>query len=283
MPTSFPRFGPAGVPPECSGTLEAVSYVKEEGLSALEIEFVRGVSMGSELAGKIGSLARKLDISLSCHAPYWINCSALEEQKTRNSVRHLSDCIRVGENLGDQRFVIVFHPGFYLGQSSEEAGKKVISTMKEAISEIKARGLKKVSLGMETTGKQAQFGTLPEILEIASELDFTVPVVDFAHLHARSKGAMKTEQDYLSVFSAIEKALGPKEARELHCHFSELNFDPVKGNEKNHVPIGTGPGPEFLPLAKVISKNGFSPTIICESPLLDKDALKLKAILEAEL
>ncbi len=251
------------------------------GLLALEMEFVRGVKMGEKLAGEIGALAKKEGISLSCHAPYWINCSALEEIKIKNSTRHLTDCVKVGEGLGDQRFVIVFHPGFYLGQSSEIAGKKVRETIKHVVSEIKERSLKNVVLGMETTGKQLQFGTLEEILPICSELDSTVPVVDFAHLHARSKGAMKTESDYLAVFEKIEKALGKKAAENLHCHFSELNFDPIKGNEKNHVPLGTGPGPDFLPLAKVIARNGFSPTIICESPLLDKDALRMKAIFES--
>jgi len=284
MPTrriSSPRFGPAGVPPSCSSTLEAVSYVRKIGLLALEIEFVRGVKMGEKLAGEIGALAKREGISLSCHAPYWINCSALEEIKITNSIRHLTDCVKVGDALGDPRFVIVFHPGFYLGQSSEVAGRKVRETMKQVVSEIKERSLKNVVLGMETTGKQLQFGTLDEILPICSELDSTVPVVDFAHLHARSKGAMKTESDYLAVFEKIEKSLGRKSAENLHCHFSELNFDPIKGNEKNHVPLGTGPGPDFLPLAKVIAKNGLSPTLICESPLLDQDALRMKAIFES--
>ncbi|MFH0961303.1 MAG: TIM barrel protein [archaeon] len=274
------RFGPAGVPPGCASTLEALSYVKDEGLDAFEMEFVQGVRMGAPLAGEIGVLAKKLDISLSCHAPYWINCCALEELKLRNSVRHLTDCIKVGEALGDQRFVIVFHPGFYLGQSPAEAGRKIKATMESALSEIRSRNLRNVVLGMETTGKQSQFGTLEEILAICSQLELAVPVIDFAHLHARSKGGMKTEADYLSVFEKAEKSLGPRIARTLHCHFSELNFDPVKGNEKNHVPIGTGPGPDFRPLARVISTHKFSPTIICESPLLDKDALKLKAMLE---
>jgi deoxyribonuclease-4 len=276
------RFGPAGVPPECAGTLEALPFVKKEGLSAFEMEFVQGVKMGPDLAGEIGVLAKKLDILLSCHAPYWINCSALEEVKIKRSVHHLKDCVKVGEALGDQRFVIVFHPGFYLGQCSAEAARKVKSTMRQVADFIEERNLRNVSLGMETTGKQSQFGTLEEILEISSELEFSVPVIDFAHLHARGKGCMKTEEDYLSVFERIEKSLGSRVAKGVHCHFSELIFDSVKGNEKKHIPIGAGnpPSPDFLPLAKVIAKNGFSPVIICESPLLDKDAMKLKRILE---
>jgi deoxyribonuclease-4 len=280
MPKILARFGPAGVPPECESTLAALPYVKEEGLTAFEMEFVQGVKMGPELAGRIGKAAKDLDILLSCHAPYWINCSALEEIKIKNSIRHLTDCIKVGEGLGDQRFVIVFHPGFYLGQSSAEAGKKIKSAMDKAVSEIKSRSLKNVVLGMETTGKQSQFGTVDEIVGICSQLDFSVPVVDFAHLHARGKGCMKTEEDYLSVFETIEKGLGTKISGNLHCHFSELNFDPIKGNERNHIPIGAAKSPDFLPLAKVIAKNGLAPVIICESPLLDKDAMKLKAMLE---
>ncbi len=277
-----PRFGPAGVPPECSGILDALPFVKGEGLSAFEMEFVQGVKMGPELAGKIGKLAGDLEILLSCHAPYWINCCALEEVKINRSVHHLKDCVDVGQALGDPRFVIVFHPGFYLGQSSAESGKKVMSTMQRVVDVIREKGLRNVVLGMETTGKQSQFGTLDEILGVCSQMDFSVPAVDFAHLHARGRGCMRTEDDYLAVFEKIERKLGATAARGVHCHFSELNFDPVKGNERNHVPIGSAspPSPDFMPLAKVIVKNGLSPVLICESPLQDKDALKMKAIVE---
>ena len=95
------RFGPAGIPigtPE-EGTAAGIAYCKEIGLGAMEVEFVHGVKMGEAAAREAGEVARKSDVLLSCHAPYYINCCAKEELKIAGSVRHIVATAQAARHL----------------------------------------------------------------------------------------------------------------------------------------------------------------------------------------
>jgi deoxyribonuclease-4 len=63
----------------------------------------------------------------------------------------------------------------------------------------------------------------------------------------------------------------------LHCHFSGIQY--TDKGERKHLPI-TGNKPNFRWLAELLVEKNYKFTIICESPLLDKDALKMKQIVE---
>jgi deoxyribonuclease-4 len=78
------RFGPAGIPTETPdrNTANGIAYCGKLGLGAMEVEFVHGVNMKEEKAREAGEMAKKNDVRLSCHAPYYINCCAKEEKKT---------------------------------------------------------------------------------------------------------------------------------------------------------------------------------------------------------
>jgi len=78
-------FGPAGVPHASKerSTAGGIKTVKELGLDAMEVQFVRGVKMGEETARNVGMVAESLGIVLSVHAPYYINLNAGEEKKFR--------------------------------------------------------------------------------------------------------------------------------------------------------------------------------------------------------
>ena len=70
-------IGTAGIPAACKGKLtrEGIECVSRMGLSAMEVEFVRGVRMGEGAARKVKIAADKFNIRLSAHAPYFINLS----------------------------------------------------------------------------------------------------------------------------------------------------------------------------------------------------------------
>jgi deoxyribonuclease IV len=129
---------------------------------------------------------------------------------------------------------------------------------------------------LETAGKKSGFGQLDEIIELCKKLKQARPVIDFAHMHATSNGGLNTKEDYEKIFNKIKKELGPEYLKEMHCHFSGIFFN-EKG-ERYHIPIDSSP--PFKPLAEVIAKNNYKFTIICESPLLEKDALKMQNILK---
>ncbi|MFA6036286.1 MAG: TIM barrel protein [Candidatus Micrarchaeia archaeon] len=273
------RFGPAGIPIACEGgTADGVKTVAQLGLGAMEVEFVRGVKMSETTARDIGKIASSLNISLSCHAPYWINCCAREKIKLDGSIRNILDSAKAAHALGAR--VIVFHPGFYMGRGSAECKALVKSTMLAALEKMHALNIRDVILGMELTGKGSQFGDITEICELAAEIPQSMPVIDFAHHHARNNGCIKTADDYLKLFTIMEKHLGRKAVENFHSHFSEIEYT-MKG-ERRHLELGTTNQPPFSLLAKVCVENGFQGTIICETPLLEQDSMKMQKAYLAE-
>ncbi|MCS4540947.1 MAG: TIM barrel protein [Euryarchaeota archaeon] len=270
-----PRFGPAGTPVGVKGgTLEGIKYVASEKLDAFECQFVRGVKMKIYLAKEVGKVAKESNVLLSAHAPYFINLASEEKIKLKKSINWLIQTARISHSMGASN--IVFHPAYY-GKSKEHAVEITKEALRQTVREIRDEGIKDVFLAPETTGRQSQVGTLEEIISFCEEIDGVIPTVDFAHIHARTDGGLKTQADFANIFDLIEKRLGAEAIRNLHSHFTEVFFK--KGNEKHHLVLGSN-GPKFDLLAREIVERGISPTIISESPILDKDSLKMKVIFE---
>lgn len=267
------RFGPAGIPIQCDGrsTLDGVRCCAALGLEAMEMEFVQGVRMKEDAAGEIKLLAKKLSISLSSHAPYFINMCSKDKVKVANSIRNLFEAARATFWCGGH--ITVFHPGFYQELQKEEAYNIAKKHLLDAQEKITAAGINGVILGAETVGKKSAFGGFEETVRLAKELSFVQPVLDFAHMHARRDFTIKGEEEYRKIFHILEKELG-NYVNHFHSHFSEINYS-SKG-ERNHLPLGTNNEPPFKPLMKVLVENGYAGTIICESPKLDFDAIKMQ-------
>jgi deoxyribonuclease-4 len=263
------RFGPAGIPIQCEGasTLDGVKCCKELGLGAMEMEFVQGVRMQEDAAKEVGKTAKELDISISSHAPYFVNLCTDDRIKLANSKRHIISSARITALASGD--ITVFHPGFYQKLTPKEAFEAAKANLKAIESELKTENIK-IRLGAETVGKKSAFGGLDENIKLAQELDMVVPVPDFAHLHARGDFRLKKEDDYRVIFDKLEKALGDY-VRHFHCHFSEINYSD-KG-ELNHYPLGTNNEPPYKPFMKLLAENGYSGTVICETPKLDFDSL----------
>ena len=134
-----------------------------------------------------------------------------------------------------------------------------------------------VKLGLETMGKINQLGTLEEVITLCKTAPCYVPVVDFGHLNARERGGLFPNADaYMRVFDRIGEELGDDVAKNLHCHFSKIEY--TASGEKKHLTFSdTEFGPEFEPLAEAIVKNNLAPRIICESAGTQaQDALSMK-------
>ena len=130
-------------------------------------------------------------------------------------------------------------------------------------------------LGPETAGKLSQFGDLGEILTLCERVELTEPVVAWAHIHSRGKGRIKTVDDFREVLNEIEKRLGTEAVKNLHCHYTAVEFTD-KGEKRHHTMDETEYGPPFEPFAALIAELGLNPVIISESPILDVDAQKMR-------
>jgi len=241
------------------------------GLNAMEYEAVRGVNIREDKARALGNEARANGVKLSLHAPYYINLAGRRDVVER-SIRNLNESVEASHWMG--AYVVVFHPGYYKdAPSKKDALKKVIESLKPVVEYREQINAREVWLGPETTGKTSQVGSLEEVIEMALSVEGTRPVIDFAHLYARSGGKFITSKEHvLQVIDFIEKSLGSWALKPLHVHFSKIEYG--KGGEREHHNLSEeGYGPDFRHVCSALCETGVDSVIISESPVLEQDAL----------
>lgn len=265
------RFGPAGNPPGYRGqTPEVCNYIRGRGLEAYEYQATYGVRISKQSALKLRDNSKENNILVSMHAPYYINLSSPKEDVVERSIQRLVQSARAAQWMGAYR--IVFHPGFYTEFMPEEAMKKFHLAVNDLTEQLNSLGVSDYTFAPETTGKKSQLGSLEEIIEICRSHENFAPTVDFAHLHARSGGKVKNQDDYGEIFTKLEDELGLKS---LHSHFTHIEFTD-KGERRHHILSDDSYGPPLEPLLLEIIERGWDVTLICETPLLDEDALLMQ-------
>ncbi len=241
-------------------TYQAPKWVSEMGLDAYEYSAGNGVTGSLETFAKIGAEARKYNIAMSFHTPYFISLSGTDPEKRLKSLSYIGQSLDAAEALGADTIVI------HMGGTAKMTREEGISLTKDTIYKtLETFPDTKVRFGLETMGKLGQLGTLEEVLDVCSLDKRLCPVVDFGHLNARNIGNyFACEDDYRRVFDAIGKALGYEYADTLHCHFSKIEY--TDKGEKRHLTLEDRVyGPNFEPLMNALAKDGYSPRIICES------------------
>lgn len=269
-------FGPAGSPVDYKGpAYKAPKYITEEGLDSYEYQSPYGVRIGEKSATTLKDESEKHNVLISMHAPYYINLCAKEDEKIEKSIGHLISAARAGEWMGAYR--LVFHPGFYGNFKTDKAMEISKQTVNKLFEELEAEGIEDFTFAPETTGKRSQLGNVSEVVELCASFDHFEPTIDFAHVHARGRGFLNTKEDYNCIFSTIEDNL---EIDRLHCHFTTIEYGDY-GEKKHHtLDENDEYGPNIEDLLANFIDNGWKANIICETPLRDIDALKMKKIYE---
>ena len=273
-----PRFGPAGVPPQFrllkAKLPDVPGLLREEGLDAFEYQAVRWgpkPQMKQEDAEKLGVEARKNNVLLSMHGSYFVNLSGKKDVVEASKQRMIA-CATAAQWMG--AYVMVFHTGFYGRVEKSFAFKNCLQALKEVSESLRSLGIK-VKLGPETMGRKFQVGSLEEIMTICQEVEGTQLVIDWGHLHARDLGTLKKTDDFRLIAEKVEKTLGTEALKAMHCHFSKIEFN-SQGERKHHPLDEKRYGPDFGMLAQVIVDFNLHPTMICESPMLDLDAIRMR-------
>lgn len=259
------KFGPAGNSESFyaeghKSTMEAFGWLKEMGLDAYEYQAGNGLRTSEATLKALGKKAAEHGILMSLHTPYFISLSGIEEEKRLKSLSYIKDSVKAAELLGADRIVI--HSGSAAKITRTEAMALAKDTLERVAEDNKDTSVK---LGLETMGKINQLGTLQEVVELCKTAPCYVPVVDFGHLNSREQGGLFPDADaYKKVFDFIGEELGDDIAKNLHCHFSKIEYG--TSGEKKHLTFADNEfGPNFEPLAEVIIKYGLAPRIICES------------------
>ncbi len=250
------KLGPAGL----GGIKEAVKNLQEYkslGLSACEIAFTYGVYIKNEkIAKRIGEEAKKQNIKLSIHAPYWINLNSAEKKKIEESKKRILNCCKIGEWMN--AYIVVFHPGYYGKIDKEQTYQNIKNAILDMQKEIKKKKWK-IKLAPETTGKINVFGSVDEILRLTKETKCSF-CIDFAHILAREK-----KIDYKEILGKFKKY------KKLHIHFSGIEY--TDKGERRHIKTKEEEIKQLISNLKKYAK-GKEIVIINESPDPIGDSLR---------
>ncbi len=273
------RFGPAGKPigMKSGDYVKAIEYVAGEGLDAIEYEAVRGVRVTMKKALSIREAAEKYGVTVSMHAPYFLNFASPKNDTIEKSQQRLREAVKAASWMN--AYAVVFHPGYYRDNPSRgHALKRTIESLKPVAEWMAQEGIRGVWLAPETTGKRTQVGDVDETIEICRELGVARPAVDWAHLYARYQGQFITRvDDVLEVVEKIERELGTYAVKPLHTHFSKIEYG--EGGEREHHTLSEQEyGPDFEIVCQAYREAGIEAVIISESPVLDQDALIMKNV-----
>ncbi len=268
------RFGtvgsPISTPKKPGGSLGAIQHLASLGLAAFELGWVQSVRVSEETCELIRTESVKQGVSLSVHAPYFINLNADAEEWPKSRKR-LMDAAYYGFLAGASD--IIFHPGSYFERPVVEVLEVALPRLKECTDELAAKNIL-VTLRPETMGKSAMLGSFEDTLLMSQIQGNVKPCLDFAHLHARrGDGSMNSYDEWSSVLELYSEYLGESSLQSLHIHLSGIAYGP-KG-EKEHLPIQES-DLDVNALFKALKANHCGGRILCESPILEEDALYLK-------
>lgn len=273
MTLSF-QFGtvgsPMGTPKKPGGSVGAISFSRSIGLDTMELGWVQSVRVTEATCAAIKSCGSDQRVTLSVHAPYFINLNAMDEEWPKSRKR-LMDAAHYGNLAGATD--IIFHPGSYFGNDPKDVLKVAIPRLKGCVDELRKKG-NPATLRPETMGKSAMLGSFEDTLEMSKAIDGVLPCLDFAHLHARpGDGTMNTVKEWTRLLEAYQAALGKEALKKLHIHLSGIEYGP-KG-EKNHLPLAES-DLKLKYLFGVLNDFGAGGRILCESPIMEEDALNMK-------
>ncbi len=215
---------------------QVAKRLKELGLDCFEYPFTYGTNISDEKCKEIGDAFLNEGVSLSVHAPYYINLASGDEESVLKSFGHIYNSMKKAKVMGADR--VIFHPGSLTKQTREVAFNNVLSNLKRFVESITGDELVEgVLLCPETMGKHGQIGTPDEVVEMCKLSSILIPTIDFGHINAFSGGGLISKESFASIIEKFVLGLGKKE---MHIHFSKIEYG-GKGEIK-HLTFETDPG-----------------------------------------
>jgi deoxyribonuclease-4 len=231
--------------------------------------WVNGVRMSDAAADAIAVAARTHDVTLTAHAPYYVNLCGTPDIVARSRAR-LEEAGRLGVRCGAQSFC--FHAGFYGKLEAGEASRRVQAELVRVTATLRARR-HAIDVRAELTGRASQVGSLDEVLAWSAAVPGVLPCVDFSHRYARDLGKHNRYEDFAATLAAVEARLGRGALDRLHVHIAGIEYGP-KG-ERRHQPLRETRfrWRELLRALKDLRVGGW---VVCESPCVEEDAVRLQ-------
>lgn len=262
------NFGPSGFCEDFKAVHKSSedmpNWLENHNLSAYEISFTNGINYSDEKCKILGKKFAEKNISVSVHAPYYINFANPNPEMIEKSIGYIINSLKKMKFLGATR--LVFHPGALMKQSREQAQANIIENLKLLLKRIDEQHFDfEFYICPETMGKHGQCGTVAEVAQMCALDTRIIPTLDFGHINSFGGGSLKTENDYENVFRTLQAVIGDR-YKKVHIHFSKIEYG-AKG-EIRHLTFDTDTqnfGPDFEPLAKVLKQLDIDANVISES------------------
>ena len=258
METPPIRFGisglPSGEPKADAGFLDSLVA---KGHSAYELAFVTAFPWKEARCRKFGELAAERGIWVSVHAPYFAVLTVEDEDRAKQCLAALEHTMKLGRALGSR--IICAHFGAAQERPAEQLIEMIRTRLQRVSPKIEHMG---VGLGLETSGAERNFGTLGDIALLAEEFSFVRPIVDWAHVHAQTGGALTSKAAFASVIDFIKQSFPAWMIDPLQTQFTDNLFN--AGGEVRHLPYGEGTL-RIAPLVEAAVEAGLPMVVISEA------------------
>jgi len=132
---------------------------------------------------RLKNIAKKLSIDLSLHLSR-LPDTPDDTLKLYSTIASVMDCR-----------IVTIHPNFYSRMPEDQALRLVVHKINEIVNELRV----KAKIGIETTGRLGETGSLDNVIDICRRTSNTEPVINWGHVHARGAGYLKTQQDFINV------------------------------------------------------------------------------------
>jgi bifunctional non-homologous end joining protein LigD len=221
------------MPPEGGDDAAWLDSLVERGHEAVELPFVTGFPWKEKRCSEFGSLAAERGLAVSVHAPYFAVLTVDDPGKRSKTLSALEHTMKLGKALGAH--TIVAHTGHIKDREPDELHELVAEGLTRIEPKVRHLG---VALGLETAGSDSAFGSLGDIALIAKRFSFVRPVIDWAHVHAKSGGGLTSREAFLSVINFLRQEFPGWAIDPLHTQFTDNEFG--THGEIRHVPYGDG-------------------------------------------
>jgi deoxyribonuclease-4 len=199
--------------------LEVLEELYRLGLRAFVIpkEYFSDIDSTTDLyKNKYGDLIKIKEIA----AKYGIELSIEYPDLPEKHDNILRTFCTIGTVMDARTFVV--QPTFFPRMPQNQAITLVVHKMNEITNSMRM----KFKIGIETTGRMNQVGTVEDVLDIIQRTNGTEPVLNWAHIHARGTGALRSQEDFRRIIEKAKRAAGQGWVDNAFMMFSGVRYGP---------------------------------------------------------
>jgi len=174
---------------------------------------------------KYGDLIKVKDMA----AKYGIELSLTYPDLPEKHDEMMRTFCTIGTVMDARTFFI--QPTFFPRMPQDQATKLVVHKLNEITNSMRL----KFKIGVETTGRMNQVGTVEDVLDIIDRTTGVEPVLNWAHIHARGAGALRSQTDFKRIIEKTRAIAGHGWVENAFMLFSGVKYGP--SGEVGYIPL----------------------------------------------